>query len=213
LVLGAVALVVVLAVAGLYFASGSRSQGPAPQAGTSTGNQSGTGTGSGSGTEVVPPSQPPTEVAPGQVPSGFRSVSGQGGITLAVPADWPDPQSGSIPGTDQVGPDGGVATFIRYGALTAPDTDLLTYLQGGERTNPNIATDFERIHLDPISYAGADEAYDWEFTFTKNGEPRHVRACYWTYGGRLYLVYGSAPAAGWPAFASVADVAIHSAQL
>jgi len=212
-VLGAVALVVVLAVAGLHLASGSRNHSPAPQAGTPAGTQSGPGTGPGSGTEAEPTSQPPPELTPGQVPSGFRSVTGQGGITLAVPADWPDPQVGSIPGTDQVGPDGGVDTFIRYGALAAPDTDLLTYLQAGERTNPRIATDFVRVHLDPVSYAGADEAYEWEFTFTKNGEPRHVRACYWTFGGRLYLVYGSAPAVDWSEFASVADVAIHSAEL
>jgi hypothetical protein len=63
----------------------------------------------------------------------------------------------------------------------------------------------------PVTYGSAQEAVDWEFTFTKAGQPRHAYGRYWVYAGTEYVVYLSTPADRWNATQNVLSVLLDSA--
>jgi hypothetical protein len=48
----------------------------------------------------------------------------------------------------------------------------------------------------------------WEFTYSLNGEPRHVKILYWNANGTQFDVYASAPAASWTQTAAIFDAMV-----
>lgn len=149
----------------------------------------------------------------GQDPGGTPPTTrwdAPGGLSLDLPADWQE-QPGPVPGNRQAAAPGDAGVFLRFGATPQPARTVGEYLKSGETSNPNIQSDYRRLRLSPVSHLGSTQAADWEFTFSRNGQLRHVLGRYWYAGGSMYVIYGSAPADRWDAVRPVLDQAIRTA--
>jgi hypothetical protein len=116
---------------------------------------------------------------------------------VAIPAAFQltaSPSAANQQAADPANPD----AFLRFGGSAAPKTALLTEIEAGERTNPNIRNGYQRLRLTTITFQ-ATTAVDWEFTFVKDGRTRHAYGRYWRVGGTGYVVYASAPVEQWDA--------------
>jgi hypothetical protein len=107
--------------------------------------------------------QPPAPTN-GDARLSYHEVQGPSGLRLAIPDGW-QPRSGPVAGNYQADDPGDSDIFLRFGATPAPGKGLMDYLLGGERGNANIQSGYSRMRLNAVSYLGATEAADWEFTW------------------------------------------------
>ena len=132
---------------------------------------------------------------PAGPPAGFQQVSGPSGLVTAVPSGWPvspirngfqadDPQHGGAGGR-----------FVRYQGV-AGEADLFTWLTAYEKQSWSTQPGYQRVQMSQQKFQDSP-AVLWEFTYTLNGQPRHVKILYWNANGTQYDVYASAPAADW----------------
>jgi len=106
----------------------------------------------------------------------YRRLTGPGGISVEVPADWADdPGSASY---RQVGEADPAGAFARFGGYAPTRSSLLAEITAGERGNPKIRPGYHRISLSATGFQGVD-AVDWQFTFDKDGVTRQYRPCTW----------------------------------
>jgi len=152
-------------------------------------------------TTVAPATQPPTSAptttapattAPGggEAPAGFQRVSGSGGLTVAIPEGWrvtPAANPAIAQATDPADED----RFVRYGGEPPTGGTLRDQVTEFERQLQGVGgiSGYEQLKLRQVEYGDADEAVDWEFTFTRGGRRRHASARYWRIGGTGYVVY------------------------
>jgi hypothetical protein len=141
--------------------------------------------------------------------SSYRTVSGPEGVHVAIPADW-SVKPGAVPSNLQAdSPDG--TSLIRFGGSAAEGRPLLDTVASNETDNPNLATGYVRLRLEPVTTLTV-EAVDWEFEFVnKDGVLRHSFGRYWRLNGIDYVVYASTDAAHWDTMAEVVDVMVRTA--
>ncbi len=207
----------VLAVAVVRYSNApSEEEAAGPEVTTSESAPTTTAPTSESPVTTIPPtttSPPPsTSVAPAEdapVPSSYRTVSGPEGVHVAIPADW-TVKPGAVPSNLQAdSPDG--TSLIRFGGSAAESGSLLDTVASNETDNPNIATGYVRLRLEPVATMTI-EAVDWEFEFVnKDGFLRHSYGRYWRLGGIDYVVYASSDAARWDAMLETVDVMVRTA--
>jgi hypothetical protein len=152
------------------------------------------------------PSEDPTDPVPtedptGTVPDGYQTVSAPAGLTVNIPGTWPV-KAGAVASNLQAD-DPDADCLLRFGGDTAADAPLLDVVAGFEKHTPSIRTDFRRLQLTSISYGRADEAVDWEFTFSATTGPRHAYGRYWRTGGTDYVAYGSCSDGDWTQLGAV----------
>jgi hypothetical protein len=151
---------------------------------------------------------PVSSLDPGVVPRGFRQVSGPGGILVSIPEDWPVKPSATAFNMQADDPDS-PGDLIRFGSSPSLAVPLLDSVAQNETGNPSIRDGYQRLRLERVH--GATDTVEWEFLFTKDGQPRHAFGRYWRLGGLDYVVYASAAANTWPGLQSVVDVAVRTA--
>jgi hypothetical protein len=163
--------------------------------------QGGTAAPSTRGAQTPVYTPPPSPVVPSPTSMAqsddFRQVDGPAGLSVAIPAAFQltaSPSAANQQAADPANPD----AFLRFGGSPAPKTTLLSEIQAGERTNPNVRNGYQRLQLTTITFQGTT-AVDWEFTFIKDGHTRHAYGRYWRVGGTGYVVYASAPVDQWAA--------------
>ena len=171
----------------------------------------GSGAGSGSGPTIT---MDPSTVAPSSAvaETRYERQQGPGGLSIELPSRWVSGSTrvaGNLQAADPTDPD----IFVRYGATPQERDSIIAYLAAGERSNPNIQSDYQRIGLQRVSYLGAVQAADWEFTFSKDGLPRHVLGRYWYRGGHMYVIYGSSSADRWDELRPALDHALRTAAI
>lgn len=145
----------------------------------------------------------PSSSAPAGPPAGFQQVQGPSGLVTVIPDGWQvssirngfqadDPQNGGASGR-----------FVRYQGV-AGDADLITWLTAYEKQSWSTQPGYQRVQMSQQKYQGSP-AVLWEFTYSLNGEQRHVKILYWNASGTQYDVYASAPAATWAQTSSIFD--------
>jgi hypothetical protein len=158
----------------------------------------------------VPPA--PTSSGPGPLPPGYRKVVGPAGLSTVVPAGWPAPRlvnqgQYQVDDPGDHGPDNS-GRFIRYGAATVSGSDMLgDHLRYEQEDFAPGHPNYRRVQLRATTYHGWP-AVDWEFTWTKDGVPRHVHVLYWQAGGTEFNVYASSPQASWDQTAGIYDAMV-----
>ena len=204
----------ILAVAILRYSGDSTTAAPIVEAAPTTTPlepnvavpESGTETTPPSGTEWAPPAA--TTTVPEDPLAGYRTVTGLGGVSVAIPADW-TVGPGAVPSNLQA--DSPTADrLIRFGGSASTDISLLDTVAGNENSNPNIADGYQRIQLAPVPSLPI-EAVDWEFTFVKDGVTRHSYGRYWRLDGIDYVVYASTAADLWPSMTNIVEVMVRTA--
>ncbi len=144
------------------------------------------------------------------VPQGFQRVSGPGGITLAIPKDWPV-TPGSLATHVQADDPATPGSLIRYGGSPSESRPLLDAVASNEQDNTGVQNGYQRLKLARVPSATGAEIVEWEFTYLANGVSKHAFARYWRLNGTDYIVYAGATAEAWPAMASVVDVMVRTA--
>lgn len=144
------------------------------------------------------------------VPQGFQRVSGPGGITLAIPRDWPV-TPGSLATHVQADDPTTPGSLIRYGGSPSESRPLLDAVAGNEQDNTGIQNGYQRLRLARVPSSTGAEIVEWEFTYLANGISKHAFARYWRLSGTDYIVYAGATAEAWPAMAAVVDVMVRTA--
>ena len=144
--------------------------------------------------------------APTGPPSGFQQVSGPSGLTTVIPDGWQvSPIRNGFQADDPR--DGGAnGRFVRYQGV-AGEADLFTWLTAYEKQSWSTQPGYQRVRMSLQKYQG-NPAVLWEFTYSLNGEPRHVKILYWNADGTQYDVYASAPAASWAQTSSIFDAMV-----
>jgi eukaryotic-like serine/threonine-protein kinase len=176
-IVGALCLALVLAGVLLMNNVLGRAGGkPAPRITTTT-------TGSGTGTRPGP-------VGPAQVPAGYTTFSDpDGSYAVGIPDGW-TPRRARHGVVEVRNPDD-ESQFLRIIA-TGSGTDALAELSSEEPGFRRRYPTYQRIKLAPVGFRGYNAA-DWEFTFVRGGEPKHVRYRLFVVDGRYYGVYLSGP--------------------
>ena len=141
--------------------------------------------------------------APAPLPAGYTLYRG-GGYSIGVPPGWRagEEKDGVVDIREP-----GSSRFLRM--ITVGGTsDALAQLTGAEQqfAAKAVYKPYARVRLENISFRGLDAA-DWEFTFTLNGQLRHVVYRGVVTGGTSYGIYLSTPADRWEQSAQILKVA------
>ncbi|MFI9384367.1 hypothetical protein [Kutzneria sp. NPDC052558] len=141
--------------------------------------------------------------APTGPPAGFQQVSGPAGLTTVIPNGW---QVSSIRNgfqADDPANGGASGRFVRYQGV-AGEADLFTWLTAYEKQSWSTQPGYQRVQMSQQKYQ-QNPAVLWEFTYSLNGESRHVKILYWNADGTQYDVYASAPASAWAQTSPIFD--------
>ncbi|HEY0500408.1 MAG TPA: hypothetical protein VGD48_31990 [Kutzneria sp.] len=143
--------------------------------------------------------------------AGFQQVSGPSGLVTAVPNGWQispirngfqadDPQHGGAGGR-----------FVRYQGV-AGEADLYTWLTAYEKQSWSTQPGYQRVQMNQRKFQDSP-AVLWEFTYSLDGQPRHVKILYWNAKGIQYDVYASAPVADWAQTSPLFDSMVASSSV
>jgi hypothetical protein len=129
------------------------------------------------------------------VPAGYEWRTDPSGFGLAVPAGWT---------VERNGPDNRFVYFRdpnsdRYLLVDQTDTpkaDPKADWEQQERNRAPTLPDYHRVRIDRVDYF--DRAADWEFTYTRDGQPVHVlNRGFVTAPDKGYALYWLTPADQW----------------
>ncbi|AHI00976.1 hypothetical protein [Kutzneria albida] len=134
----------------------------------------------------------PTGAGP---PAGYQRVDGPSGLHTVIPEGWRISTIRNGFQADDPAGGGAGGRFVRYQGVAA-DGDLYAWLTGYEQQSWTNQPAYKRILLARQDFTGKS-AVRWEFTYTLDGQPRHVEILYWQGSGVQYDVYASAPASEW----------------
>jgi hypothetical protein len=137
----------------------------------------------------------PSSSAPAGPPAGFQQVSGPSGLVTVIPDGWKTSSIRNGFQADDPADGGASGRFLRYQGV-AGDADLFTWLTAYEKQSWSTQPGYHRVQMTQQQFHN-DPAVLWEFTYTLDSEPRHVKILYWNANGTQYDVYASAPAANW----------------
>jgi hypothetical protein len=138
----------------------------------------------------------PSSSAADSAPDDGQQVTSPIGLQVVIPTGWdpvPKPDSGVVQASDPDDP----SYFVRYGNEPNPGMPLLRAIELAEHTTPTIRDGYRRLALESVSFDGAAQAVNWEFTFDADGVTRHADGMFWRLDGVEYLIYASAPDSEW----------------
>ena len=132
----------------------------------------------------------PTATTGAAIPAGYEKYTDpQGNYSVAVPSGWTPKRTGA--GRVQLTNPDDANEFFRLFTYRN-GTDPMAELQSEEPGFKGRYATYQKIRLEQVQYRGLTAA-EWEFTFVRDGEPKHVVYRVFTLGGRSYGVYLSAP--------------------
>jgi hypothetical protein len=134
----------------------------------------------------------------------YQQVSGPGGMTTHIPADWPTKVS-TGPVTMQADDPTGGLRVLRYGGYATPVTDSYQVHVDHERRFSVDRAGYVSLRLARTTVRGMP-AIDWEFEYDAREGRRHVRSVYWLARGHEYFVHASAPVPLWRETQEILDV-------
>lgn len=131
---------------------------------------------------------------PGRPGGRFARVTGPGGMTTYVPADWP------VAAADRhamLAADPAGTTELRFGRTATEDADVYPARAGCARTLAARRPGYVPVRLARTLVRGKS-AVDWEYEYDGVGGRRHVRSVHWWHDGYEYFVRASSPVRLWP---------------
>lgn len=210
LVVGAVCLVAVSAVVVVMALNPSRTVAGGPAGVTTQGTY--TYTYETSTTTTVPTTTWQQYVTPTTTSfpaSGFRTVGGAEGMTIAVPSDW-TVGAGAVAANQQATDPTNSYRFIRFGGLASAPGTLLDSITSYESTSLAGTGGYQRISLTPGTVGPGDDSVDWTFDFVKDGAPQRAFGHYWRHDGIDFVAYLSAPVDSWDSMQPVITEMVNS---
>ncbi len=128
------------------------------------------------------------------VPADFRRYHDPTGFSIAVPDGWQVSHQGHYV---YVTPPSGAA-FLLIDQSGHPKPNPLADWRQQEANRIGTYPGYHRIRLEAITYAPAEKAADWEFTYDRNGVPTHVLNRNILANSRhAYALYWSTPESEW----------------
>lgn len=148
-----------------------------------------------------------TPVAP--VPPGYRLLTGAGRIRVAVPVDWTVRAHYPIATNTQVSDPLDPGRLVRFGGDPLEGADLADKVATLAR-KAATRDGYQELQRRPVAFGGGT-AWDWEFTYVKDGTAMHAYGRYWRVGATDYVVYAAAPEPSWAGVVPVLQVMVDTA--
>jgi tRNA A-37 threonylcarbamoyl transferase component Bud32 len=173
---------------------------------------------------VVPPptAPPPTSDAPIStatpistvapvvpVPPGYRLLSGVRGIQVAVPDGWTVREGFPIASNTQVSDPVDGDRLVRFGGDPPEGVNVGEKVATLART-ASSRDGYRELQRRPVAFGGGT-AWDWEFSYLKDGVRMHAYGRYWRVDSVDYVVYAAAPEPAWPGLVPVLQVMVDTA--
>ena len=134
----------------------------------------------------------------------FARVTGPGGMTTYVPADWPV-GAAAEPDAMRADDPAGTTTELEFGRTATTDRDVYAARADRARRLAAQRTGYVPVRLAETLVRGKS-AVDWEYEYDAADGRRHVRSVHWWHDGYEYFVRASSPARLWPDTRKVLDV-------
>ncbi|WP_026313335.1 serine/threonine-protein kinase [Actinomadura flavalba] len=199
LLVGVIAVVLIIAVASVVYAS-TRPDDDPPRANTPTSAPPSSPKAAPSTTPPTSPSATPSS-SPTGVPAGFRLHKDRTGYQVAVPDGWSGPERRDAQNHFFRSPDR--RTYIQIGQTDNPNPSALKDWQQYEPTGKRRFSGYRLIKIEPVEKgepvsdpSGAKSA-DWEWTYSGNGGRMRALNRGFVQNGHGYAILLSAPADDW----------------
>jgi eukaryotic-like serine/threonine-protein kinase len=146
---------------------------------------------------TAPASAAASSSATGTVPAGYTRYTDVTGFSIAVPAGWSvQHMDGDVYLSD---PDN-ASTYLLIQQSDEPKPNPLADWQQQAANRAGSYPAYHLIRLDSVTYAQAEKAADWEFTYDKDGVPVHIlNRNVLANSTHAYALYWSTPTADWTA--------------
>ncbi|RJQ79045.1 hypothetical protein D5S17_11590 [Pseudonocardiaceae bacterium YIM PH 21723] len=141
-----------------------------------------------------------------QAPSGHKLVDAPGRLRIAVPQSW-EVHPGPVEANLQADEPGGPGGRLLFGGNPQSPRKLIEVVSDFEKGTK----DYHRILLSETGFGAAEQAVDWEYTFTKDGAAQHAQGRYWRMNGTDYVVYLACPESRWPQLGPTLRTAVENA--
>lgn len=143
---------------------------------------------------ATPPA--PGSSGPGPLPAGYSWYRDPTGFSIGVPSGWQASHQGHLVYLR----DPGSGRFLIIDQTTHPKPDPLADWQQQQASRRDSYPGYHLIRLQPVRYAQAERAADWEFTYTNGNQPVHVlNRNILASPHHAYALYWSTPASQWQA--------------
>jgi serine/threonine protein kinase len=132
------------------------------------------------------PSLTSSTTSAGAVPAGWHRYTDPSlGWSVAVPKGWQ--RSVQAGGTQFSDPAGG--RYVSFGTRYPAGSSAIGAWRSQERAFRSTHSNYQRLQLATVPVAGADDAADWQFTYTEGGVSLHALDRGMVYGTRGYGIY------------------------
>jgi hypothetical protein len=136
----------------------------------------------------------------GNLPAGWtRYTDPDLGWSVGVPKGWSATTQDN--GTKFTDPAGG--RYLLVGTRYPAGESAVRAWQAAERTFRSSHAAYQRLRIEPVQDAGADDAADWEFLYTDSGARLHALDRGLVFGHRGYALFFQTHADQWDASQSV----------
>ena len=134
----------------------------------------------------------------GALPAGWYRFTNSTGFSIGVPDGWQISHVGHyVYITD---PDNG-GIFLLIDQSDQPKPNPLADWQQQASARQSSYPDYHQIRLESVSYAQAEKAADWEFTYDRNGTLVHIlNRNILANADHAYALYWSTPESDWNAY-------------
>jgi hypothetical protein len=135
-------------------------------------------------------------MAPAVLPAGYVRYADPTGFSIGIPAGWQVSHSGGLVYFRP--PSAGMFLFIQQ--TTHPQSNALADWKQQAAARAGTYADYHQIRIQSVSYAEAEQAAAWEFTYDLDGVPTHVlNLNVLVNSHQAYALYWSAPQSQWAA--------------
>ncbi len=135
-------------------------------------------------------------LAPAVLPAGYVRYADPTGFSIGIPAGWQVSHSGGLVYFRP--PAGGMFLFIQQ--TTRPQSNALADWKQQAAARVGTYPGYHQIRIQSVSYAEAEQAAAWEFTYNLDGVPTHVlNLNVLVNSHQAYALYWSAPQSQWAA--------------
>jgi eukaryotic-like serine/threonine-protein kinase len=170
-------------------------QGASPAA--STHPTAPSGSHPGTGTTPAGTSRPSPSPS-GTVPAGWQRFTNSTGFSIGVPQGWVISHVGHYVYIRDPG-NGGI--FLLIDQSDTPKPNPLADWEQQQAARRSSYPDYHLLRLEPVAYAQAEKAADWEFTYDRDGVPVHILSRnILANAHHAYALYWSTPQADWNAY-------------
>jgi tRNA A-37 threonylcarbamoyl transferase component Bud32 len=131
------------------------------------------------------------------VPAGYHRFTNSTGFSIGVPAGWPISHVGEDVYIRDPS-DSGV--FLLIDQSDQPQPNALADWKQQAASRQGSYPDYHLLRLQSVSYAQAEQAADWEFTYDRDGVPVHIlNRNVLANASHAYALYWSTPDSDWTA--------------